>query len=100
MSIVRCVIFSLGEMQNCVCKPGFIHFLKSKVLFLLIMEEEYCVLWIVQDLNWPGFITIMNRFHTATHQHAKQSALRCVILRLANLYRAVYLPSFYSCSQV
>jgi hypothetical protein len=26
-----------------------------------------------QDENYPGLITIMNRFHTSTHQHEKQT---------------------------
>jgi hypothetical protein len=62
------MVLRLGEMHHSVCQP----YPKNKVLFLQIIEEKFCVLWIVQKGNIPGFIIIMNRFHTVTHQHEKQ----------------------------
>jgi hypothetical protein len=39
-------------------------------MLLLIIEVKYTEMCIVQGENSPGFVTIMNKFHTATYQHA------------------------------
>jgi hypothetical protein len=49
-----------------------IHLPKNEVTLSVIIEEKYCEIWIIRDENCPGFMTIVNRFHIATHQHSKQ----------------------------
>jgi hypothetical protein len=35
-------------------------------------NEKYFAIWTALVENCSGFLTVMNRFHTAVHQHAKQ----------------------------
>jgi hypothetical protein len=39
-------------------------------MFLLVIEEKYCVILIVQGENCNGFLTINNRYHTPVQHHA------------------------------
>jgi hypothetical protein len=74
-------------------------FFKNKILFFLILEEKYNVIRIVQEENCAGFKKLnIDSIQLPTSMKTK-SALRLVVLRLAELYPAVYLPSIYSSSQ-
>jgi hypothetical protein len=54
----------------------------NNFLFIFIIAEKYCVIWIGQDENGSGFLSIMNGFHTDTHQYAKQrmQSAQCIAL--------------------
>jgi hypothetical protein len=72
MFIFRCVLLRLEEVFCSVCQPSFCTFFQEKSVLLLIILEKYGVILADQDEKCPGFKTIMNRFHTATNQHAKK----------------------------
>jgi hypothetical protein len=63
-----------------------------------MIEEEYCIMWIVQDENCPGFITIKNRFVTAIHHHANERkqfvVWSCVYRILSDSISAILLLMF------
>jgi hypothetical protein len=79
----RCVLLRLADLYISVTS---IHVPNNKLTFLLIIEEKYCIISIFQDENYTGFVTIMDRIHTATHEHAKNRRSCCVLLRLVDLY--------------
>jgi hypothetical protein len=54
---------------------------------LLIIEEKYYVMWLAQGENYRGVITIINKFHTDTHQQAKTMLIfRFMILVLGFIF--------------
>jgi hypothetical protein len=67
------------SLCNIACKRNSDKRMSTIVLFMiprlkscsLIIEEKYCIIFTDQDETYHGFITIMNRLHTASNQQAK-----------------------------